>query len=321
KINKKIQNAYKLFYIKRLFSAAAILLLLLLGTFFVQLHWNKKTKITKAGNHKQVQDASPAAVRAVLTLADGSKITLDPSKNGQLARQGNTVISKNNGKISYQGKKVSQLSYNILSTGRGEQSPSLILSDGTKVWLNAASSIRFPVAFLGDTRQVELTGEAYFEVAKNPHRPFIVKASKSSITVLGTHFDVMSYKDEPYVKATLLEGSIQFTCDKEEKLLKPGQQGKVNQNGGIIQVKKVDTDNAVDWMHGQLSLNSLDVKAMMREISRWYDVDIRYVGVAPKLSFSGSISRNLDLSNILTALDANGIRTQLKNKILTVYGN
>jgi ferric-dicitrate binding protein FerR (iron transport regulator) len=194
-----------------------------------------------------------------------------------------------------------------------------VLPDGSKVWLNAASSIRYPTAFAGNERRVEITGEAYFEVTKNPEKPFIVVTDQASVTVLGTHFNVMAYPEESSVQTTLLEGLVKVTGNNTQQtnIINPGQEVLVNRASGKIQVGKADTTSAVAWLRGQLSMENVDIQSLMRQVSRWYDVDVSFEGRMPDKKFFGMIDRNVFLSNILSVLEANGFQTKLSgNKII-----
>lgn len=271
-----------------------------------------------------VTDAAPGGNKAVLTLADGSQITLRDAGNGMLANQdGVLVIKFDSGRLTYsssippgregQGEAV----YNTLSTPRGGQYQ-LSLPDGTKVWLNASSSIRYPVAFTGAERKVEVTGEVYFEVTKNPQQPFVVVANRAAIRVLGTHFNVMVYPEEKAIQTTLLEGAVRVESNDRQVLLKPGQQGVLIHASGALSVREVDTEEVVAWVHGQLSMKYVDVAAFMRQVSRWYDVDVVFEGEVPAMSFSGSINKMVNLSLVLKALNDNGLHVTLENGKLIV---
>lgn len=304
------------------YKYAAAVILLICSTAVI-LYQQKDRQPRKKTESQLVQhDVSPGSVRAMLTLANGQKIILDSAQTGRLATQAGTVVSNRHGAIVYDGiATASQPIYNTLTTGRAEQSPPLTLADGTKVWLNASSSIHFPVAFHGDSRQVSITGEAYFEVSKDPGRPFIVKTGASVIKVLGTHFNVMAYDNEPYTAATLLEGAISISSNGKTMELSPGQQARVdNTDTRITLIKEADTDDAVAWLHGQFPMAKTDITALMRQISRWYDVDIVYKGTPPVFSFSGSLSRQVNLHYLLSALESNDVHCMLEGKTVTVYG-
>lgn len=304
------------------YKYAAAVILLVCGTAVV-LYQKKDSRPMEKMEHRIVQqDVPPGAVKAMLTLANGQKIVLDSAQTGELATQEGAVVSNRDGTIVYDGIAAgSQPVYNTLTTGRAEQSPPLTLADGTKVWLNAASSIRFPVTFHGSSRQVDITGEAYFEVSKDSKRPFIVKTGASTIKVLGTHFNVMSYDNEPYTAATLLEGAISISSNGKMMKLSPGQQARVdNTDARITLIKEADTDDAVAWLHGQFPMAKTDITALMRQISRWYDVDIVYKGTPPVFSFSGALSRQVNLHYLLSALESNDVHCMLEGKTVTVLG-
>jgi transmembrane sensor len=289
--------------------AAAVLLLVIAGRGYV---WYRHLPAQRAVAMKSPGDIAPGKTQAVLTLADGSRITLDSARTGQLAVQGKTTVINHNGTITYNGRSAPEWLFNTLSTGRGEQSPPLTLSDGTKVWLNAASSIRFPVAFGGNTRQVEVTGEAYFEVARNAGAPFIVSAGGLTVNVLGTVFNVNAYPDEDCTKTTLISGSVKVVLDKKETVLVPGQQAKVY--GGTfsknwqpaIRVINGDVEQAVAWRNGRVKLTGASIQEVMRQVSRWYDVDVEYQGNVDRAAFIGEVSRNYSLETLLKGIEAGG---------------
>jgi len=204
-------------------------------------------------------------------------------------------------------------------TSRGRQFQ-FVLPDGSKVWLNSASSITYPTAFTGTERTVKITGEAYFEVTKKPEQPFVVIANETKVEVLGTHFNIMAYTDETAVKTTLLEGSVKFYSlingapNGLPVLLIPGQQGQVDNKTKRITTHEADTEDATAWIHGQLNIKSEDIRSFMRQVARWYDVDIVFEGSAPSLSFSGYLDKNVNLSYLLKALNDNGVPTKLEGR-------
>ncbi len=301
-------------------SAAAAVLILFIFVRRIYLK-NEGTIINGAITKAQpIKDIQPGVIQATLTLANGKVIPIDSAHSLNIAKEKRRIfIMHKNGTTEYIRDEVQLTVYNTLTTKRGEQAPPIILSDGTKVWVNAASSFRFPLSFNGSAREVMLSGEAYFEVAKDARHPFIVNTGKNKVEVLGTHFDVMAYQDEPYVYATLLKGSIRIVNKKNTAILSPGQQGKINTNNAI-EVKNIDAEQSIDWLEGKLSLTNINLQAFMREISRWYNVDINYEGQLPTLSFSGSLNKNVPLSQILQALNANGVNCELKNKTIIVSG-
>jgi ferric-dicitrate binding protein FerR (iron transport regulator) len=276
-------------------------------------------------------DVKPGGNKAVLTLADGSKIILDDATEGALTRQGNTTIIKlDSGRLAYNVQSVSKIQskailYNTLSTPRGGQY-SVTLPDGTKVWLNSSTSLRFPIAFAGDVRRVEVKGEAYFEVAKNAAMPFIVKAGNEEIKVLGTHFNVMAYADDKVIKTTLLEGSVEVSLTNSSKsestdnivTLQPGQQSQLNMNNGLT-VVSADIEEAIGWKNGFFIFNSEDIESIMLKISRWYDVKVEYQVNPTERVFTGNISRSQNVSEVLKMLElTEAIHFKIEGKSITV---
>lgn len=296
--------------------AAAILLFGTAIYFFIGYNNDKKqdTVIAKTQVDK-TEKIVPGGNKALLTLADGSTIILDSAANGLLSQQGGIKVQKlNNGLLAYSinGKLVTendQAFYNTITTPRGGQYQ-VTLSDGTKVWLNAASSIHFPVVFTGSERKVEITGEAYFEVAKNKAMPFKVTAGSSEVEVLGTHFNINSYTDEPSIKTTLLEGMVKVTvpvlgASQSAEFLQPGQQAAINKQGRISVIKNADLEEAVAWKNGRFQFKSADLKSILRQISRWYDADIEYKGNVD-MHFSGQLPRNDNVNKVFEKLALTG---------------
>jgi transmembrane sensor len=255
----------------------------------------------------------PGGNKAYLTMANGSVITLNGLKNGKLATQTGVQINKvkdgvleyNNQSAAGQHSGSERLAFNMINTPRGGQYQ-LVLADGTKVWLNSASSLKYPTAFYGKERKVELSGEAYFEVAKNPSRPFTVSVNGMSVQVLGTHFNVMAYSDEKDVKTTLLEGSVKLTNHGHQALLKPGQQGVLNEQQTVFSIKDVDVEDAVAWKNGFFAFNKEDIQTIMKRISRWYDVDVVFPEKFKRKNFGGTVSRFNDVSQVLNSLELTG---------------
>ncbi|MFT3701241.1 MAG: FecR domain-containing protein [Agriterribacter sp.] len=284
--------------------AASIIMLLGLGTYWYAAVYHQKqpagsTQIAKA-------NIVPGGNKAVLTLSNGSKLILDSAANGLLANQGNAnIIKKQNGELVYDtvNKKSNETYYNTVTTPRGGQYK-VTLPDGTAVWLNAESSITYPVGFDLKERKVQITGEVYFEVTKDKKRPFRVGVDDMTIEVLGTHFNVMAYKDETG-KTTLLEGAIALSKQGQKTLLKPGQQAQVKESGNIAVVNNADLDEAVAWKNGQFSFTSADIGTIMRQAARWYDVKVEYKGKCAKL-FSGNIPRTADLKDMLAIPEETG---------------
>lgn len=307
-------------------SAAAVIFFLIAGSIFL-LFMPKEEKILVQELHpvEQEQDISSGKQNAFLTLDDGTMIMLDSAANGMLSQQGNIEIQKIDGEISYRKNKYDNMKnspvYNTINTANGNQYQ-LILTDGSKVWLNAASSIRFPTSFIGNERRVEITGEVYFEVAKDAKRVFIVEfnnrnGEKGEIEVLGTHFNVNAYSEESSVKTTLLEGSVKIVNADKERLLHPGQQAELTKSG-IALNKKVDIQQVMAWKNGFFSFNSTDIYSIMRQVGRWYNVEIIFEGSSSKEDFSGMISREAPLSAILKALELNDVEVTRVGRTVTV---
>lgn len=298
-------------------AVAAVLFALVAGIGLLQLHTQNNTPV--AGRRPQVRDIAPGHNGAVLTLGDGSQVALDSVGNGRIAVQGNTTVTLANGRLAYKAgstDSMAAIAWNTMTTPRGRQFQ-LLLPDGTKVWLNAASSIRYPTAFAGTTRQVMVTGEVYLEVAENARQPFIATAGNTDVTVLGTHFNIMAYPEEQQVHTTLLEGAVKVMQAGSQVILRPGQQAAGN-SAGVLQVKTVDTEEVMAWVKGQLSMENMDVAALMRQISRWYDVDVVIEGPLPAKRFFGVIDRNVYLSNILGVLEENGVKARMEGKKIVV---
>jgi len=280
--------------------AAAIFLVILTGASYLFLHRDKKALVAVAGS-LVIKDALPGHNGAVLQLSNGRSIVLDTARNGRLL----DGFTKSDGEITVENAAAE---YATLSTPPGRQQQ-VTLSDGTKAWLNAGSSLRFPTRFSEPQRRVEITGEVYFEVAHQATRPFIVKAGKEEIKVLGTHFNVNAYTNEQMVKTTLLEGSVKIN---DQILLQPGEQC----GNGII--SKVDAEASVAWVHGYFQFEYADIRSVMRQLSRWYDVEIQYEGKITAELFGGEMQKNLKLSEVLELLSGTGIHYTLNGKLLTI---
>ena len=258
------------------------------------------------GNQIVSNEIVPGGNKAVLLLADGSKIVLDSASNGTIAGDPATKFIKlNDGqlRLSSAGKPHST-AYNTLSTPRGGQY-AITLADGTTVWLNSASSLYFPNAFTGKERVVELTGEAYFEVAKNPAQPFTVKVNEMEVKVLGTHFNVMAYRDEEAVQTTLLEGSVRIQQQAATALLKPGQQAAVKAGGAIRVSNPADIEQAVAWKNGYFNFEGATIETIMRQLARWYPVDVVYARKIP-VHFTGTIAKNVGIGKVFHMLELTG---------------
>lgn len=309
---------------KSVFVAAAAIIIMFFSTglYFLlsQPQWSTQLAKTRVENNRII----PGGNKAVLTLSDGSQIILDNAQNGTLANQSNSAVTKvKDGLLIYDASLTSnkalkaEVVYNTISTPRGGQYQ-LVLPDGSKVWLNAASSLRFPTSFSDKERIVTLTGEGYFEVAKNPDKPFSVQAGGIRIQALGTHFNVMAYTDEVAVKTTLLEGSVKLSHSDMSVVLKPGEAGFISPNKGSFLVNEVDTRSATAWKDGYFRFENADLPELMRQLSRWYDVEIEYEGQIHSYEFVGRIERSSDLSKVLEILRSSDINFKIEEKKLIV---
>jgi transmembrane sensor len=314
----------------RVAAAAVLIGAVATGTIFFA---NRKERVQTPATADQKAapaqtDIQPGGNKAVLTLADGTNIALDSAHTGRLTQQGNVQVLKiADGRLKYdvvEGKIPSAVTYNILSTPKGGQYR-LALPDGSQVWLNAASSIRYPTAFTGTDREVEITGEAYFEIAKNPSMPFRVHtvnhlgdADPMTIEVLGTHFNVNAYADEDAVRTTLLEGSVRIEKGRHSGLLKPGQQAQLRPTGEIRWIPDADVEQATAWKNGVFEFDGEDLLVIMRQISRWYDVDVEYEGKLPVEPFTGRVSRNTSLSGVLKILKLSDVEVTVSNNKIII---
>lgn len=265
-------------------------------------------------------DVAPGGNKAVLTLADGSQIVLDSADNGTLSQQGNVkVIKLNSGQLSYQqtAKPVTAVLYNTVSTPRGGQYK-IMLSDGTVVWLNAASSIRYPAAFTGNERRVAITGEAYFEVVKNAAMPFKVDVQGMEIAVLGTHFNVNSYDDEPSIRTTLIEGAVSIKKQAAVAFMKPGEQVQVTKTGEMKTIPHANVEAAIAWKNGLFQFNHTSLDEVLRQLVRWYDVEVEFQGKPPTQRFGGEIPRDSDLSEVLKILNYSRVKFSIEHKKIII---
>lgn len=302
-------------------AAAAVVVLAVAGVYLLIKRSPNEQPLST--NETSGNDIGPGGNKASLTLADGSVINLETTQNGKIAQQGNTQISKlNDGQIVYTSsdKPSGETLINTITTPRGGQYQ-LTLADGSKVWLNSASSIRYPDSFMGKERRVEITGEVYFEVAKNASMPFKVNVGgKKEVEALGTHFNINSYPDETTINTTLLEGSIKVIpfATQQSQIIAPGQQVQLTKNGHVIIDKKADIDKVMAWKNGYFNFDGADTKTVMRFISRWYDVDIAYEGSVPERKFGGEIGKDLKLYQVLKILEKNNLHFMLQGRQLTV---
>jgi hypothetical protein len=280
---------------------------MLTGGYFIYQGGQPKTINPPLATYK---DIPPGGDKAVLTLADGRQIILNDIDNGAIANQGNVKVIKLDGQVSYSSSGIAdEVVYNTITTPRTGQYQ-LVLADGTKVWLDAESSIRFPNMFKGNQRRVELKGQGYFEVAHNSKMPFHVSVDKMDIQVLGTHFNVMAYGNEDVIKTTLLEGSVRvqtLQANTQVAILKPGNQAQLSKTNVLQKITNANVEQAVAWKNGLFQLEGTRVKEVLRQIERWYDVDVIIQGNFGDESLSGVFSRKQYVSQLLKILEEAGV--------------
>lgn len=325
---------------KFMIAATVVLILISAGSYWV-LSRSKQKPVAKKEPVQLQNDIAPGGNRAVLTLEDGKKIILDSAHNGTLSSKGNVKINKQDALLSYDVSKENyqsngnaSLIYNTLTTPRGGQYK-LMLPDGSSVWLNTASSIRFPIAFPENDRTVEITGEVYFEIAHDRQKPFkvfIMQAGKeegqnrkAEVEVLGTHFNINAYSDEATIKTTLLKGKVKFTYMTgkdagtiDKKILSPGQQVQLNPKGQIKIINDSDIEEAVAWKNGEFLFRSVDIKSLLRQAGYWYDIEVLYPHGVPNDKFNGAISRNVTLTQFLQILQYSEVKFKIEGRKLTI---
>lgn len=297
-------------------SAAAAVIVIAVGStlFLKEKQPSKKSQQVAVNKPGNVQPIPPGGDKAYLTMANGTVVDLNDAGKGDITVMDGVQVSKpKEGVLMYRriDPKTEPLTassgsaYNSITTPRGGQYK-VILSDGTKVWLNAASVLKYPAGFSDKERRVELSGEAYFEVARNSKSPFKVQVKGTTVHVLGTNFNISGYNDEKEVKTTLLQGSVKLTSKKSEVLLKPGEQGTVSASREAFDVERVDLDEVVAWKNGFFVFNNEDIHSIMKRISRWYDVDVEFADDFKNKNFGGTVSRFNDVSLVLRALELTG---------------
>jgi ferric-dicitrate binding protein FerR (iron transport regulator) len=315
----------RLKWLRRTGWAAAVIVLAGAATFLWR-QGNKKegTSTAKLQNNNSVplaaSEFAPGGNKAVLTLADGSIILLDSAGDGMLASQGNTQILKNgNGELVYEAGKNKEIMMNTISTPAGGQYQ-VTLPDGTKARLNAGSSITFPAAFTGRTRAVTVSGEIFLDVTKDQLQPFVVTVNNTAITVLGTAFNINAYKEEPYIRTTLVEGSVMVNAGGQGLMLKPGQQATVVTNSSTVSlVDDPNMDQVLAWTNGLFNFEGSDLPAVMRQLEYWYGITVAYEGRLPAFTFKGKMYRNVNLADVLEVLQEMGLRFRLEGKQLIVF--
>lgn len=313
----KISKTVKLFpskWIKRIAVAAVAILSLSLGFYLIQKSPSNLNE--SIARHEQIL---PGGNKAILTLADGTTVDLNHVQNGLLSHSNGTNILKTaDGKIIYNNStsETKSVSWNTLSIPAGGYY-NVILSDGTVVWLNAKSSLKYPTEFTGKERVVELNGEGYFEVAHHNHQPFKVITAHQTVEVLGTHFNINAYHDEQSTTTTLLEGSVKISALGAQKVLSPNQQAKLM--NGSISIKPCNAENTIDWVNNDFIFDNEDLSSIMRKISRWYNVEVSYPSHLANLEFSGSISRSKNITQVLKIMELTGmVNFKVEGRRITV---
>jgi transmembrane sensor len=302
---------------KRWWAFAAALLLAVCGVYWLSTQRSKT--VPSLSNTAPVKyDVAPGSTGAVLTLSGGKTIVLDTASNGILAASGNASIVKGKDGVSVVAESSNTIEYATLTTALG-RTQNMTLSDGTRVWLNAGSSIYFPIAFPGKERMVSITGEVYFEVKENAASPFRIKCADAVMEVLGTHFNINAYHDEKFVRTTLLTGSLKVTKGASSGILKPGQQASfISNDVGLVIKDEPFAVNAIAWVNGFFHFEKADIQTVMKQIARWYDVEIEYKGDPTTDRFGGDMQRNLPLSSVLKALEKSQVHFKLEGKKLMV---
>jgi len=302
-------------------GAVAATILVVIGVMVLYRAGRQAEKPSITARGPALDIPAPKGSRTTLTLGSGQRIVLDSANTGLLASEGGSSIDKKDSTgITYRtaGAAASDIVYNTLTTARGGQAH-VVLADGSRVWLNTASSLRFPTAFAGKERAVELTGEAYFEIAKNAGQPFVVHVPGGDVRVLGTGFDINAYKDEPVVKTTLVDGQVELVKGPAKEMLRPGQQGIWTADASNIRVNTdVDVDGALAWKNGWFQFESQDIPSILRQVARWYDVEIVYSGMPPKDRFSGVVSRKDKVSQVLKIMEQANIHFQIEGRKITL---
>jgi transmembrane sensor len=303
--------------------AAAAVILLAVGLGIYRFTGNKPshTIVAQQAANNSSTDIQPGGNKAMLTLADGSVIALNDAANGLLANQGGTnVVKLTNGELAYESgnQHANALLFNTIITPRGGKYR-LTLPDGSKVWMNAESTLRYPTAFNGNTREVTLAGEAYFEIAHNAAQPFHVQVKDIKVEVLGTHFNIMAYENEAAIATTLVEGSVRVSSSSTQLHLKPGQQAlQDNKGAGMKLINEADIQQVLAWKNEYFQFAGDRLDRLMRQIERWYDVTVVYEGPVPDKKFGGKILRSSPLSDVLKALELSEVKFRVEGKTITV---
>lgn len=300
--------------ITRWAAAAAVV------TGFGALYWMYPSSKPSKSNQQAAtaRDIQPASQGAILTLGNGKQVTLDSLQKGVIANQGGTHVSLTQGTLAYDDHRAAAVSYNTLSTPKGRLFH-LVLPDGSDVWLNAASAVTYPTSFSGKERTVTLKGEAYFDIRPDAKKPFSVKLTDNTeVKVLGTAFNINAYENEHVIATTLINGSVQINAGNNSSTLKPGYQASVAHTTPGIQVSRADTSQVLAWKNGIFNFEDADIQAVMKQLERWYDIDVQYENGIPGIKFGGKMDRNLSLSNIIRMLEISDVHCRLEGKKLII---
>lgn len=303
-------------------ASVSIVLAIALTWYMSSLKQNIEQHTAKVQPVKKTGNISTGSKKAVLTLANGSRIQLQAADTGTISLRGNLSLIQNKGQLAYNAANnfytPNNYSEHTLTTPKGGEYQ-LILQDGSKVWLNAASNITYPVEFHGKERRVKVQGEAYFEVAKNAAKPFIVEANGTEIKVLGTHFNVSAYADDSFVKTTLVEGAVRVSKAGKNALLKPDQQALITKKSSNIAISNVDVEEALAWKNGYFIFHSEDIRSVMKLVSRWYDVEVVFQGELKGKTFGGTISRFENINDLLKTIElTEAIHFEIKERRVIV---
>lgn len=264
------------------------------------------------------QDLPPGREGAVLTLADGTRMLLDSMDNGLVTSQHGTEVALQDGRLVYNATKADAVAFNTISTPRGRQY-SMLLPDGSRAWLNASSSITLPTAFIGSERTVKISGEVYFEIVKDAMKPFKVTINNhTEVQVLGTSFDVKAYSDDAGITTTLVDGAVRVVSFERGQTLKPGQQTLSKPDGSLVLVPQVDMGKTLAWKNGLFNFENESFEEVMKQLERWYDIEVKYVGKPPKQKFFGELQRDLTLSQVIESLKEVGVQFKIEGRTLVV---
>jgi ferric-dicitrate binding protein FerR (iron transport regulator) len=301
-------------------AAAAAVLIIYAGVRFYAFF--KQDEFVKPAMAQVFEPIPAGRDGAVLTLADGSKLLLDSIGNGFITTQNGSNISLNQGQLLYEkgNAAADEISFNTISTPKGRQFR-VILPDGSKAWLNAASSLRYPTSFNGPSREVSVSGEVYLEVSKDPSRPFIVATDDKSmkVEVLGTSFNINAYDDEPAISTTLVEGSVKISSGtgSSSVVLQPGQQSQLKA-GMPVRTVAVDVNQVIAWKNGVFNFQDATLEKIMRQLARWYDIDVEYEKGIPPLVFEGEVNRDNSLQDVMKSLEGLGVKYRLEGRKMVI---